>query len=83
MLEGERPLCVCRWGGGWGVRASDSTWVGNHDDDAVGAVSDNLRDNVLEDVDVSLDEVQPALSLLLTDSGRHHHDAGVCCHRVV
>ncbi len=64
--------CVC-----------DGTWVGNHNDDAVGAVSDDLRDDVLKDVDVSLDEVQPALSFLLTDSSCHHHDAGVCCHRVV
>lgn len=59
------------------------TWVGNHDDDAVGAVPDDLRDDVFKDVDVPLDKVQPALSLLLTDSCRHHHDAGVCCHRVV
>lgn len=60
-----------------------STWVGNHDDDAVGAVSDDQRDDVFEDVDVSLDEVQPALPLLLTDPSRHHHDAGVCRHRVI
>lgn len=38
---------------------------------------------MLEDVDVSLHQVQPALAILLTDSGCHHHDAGVCCHRVV
>lgn len=63
--------------------AFDSTWVGNHNDDAVRAVCDDLRNDVLEDVDVSLDEIQPALSLLLTDSSRHHHDAGVCCHRVI
>ena len=61
----------------------DATWVRNHDDDAVGAVSDNLGDDVLEDVDVPLDEVQPALPLLLTHSGCHHHDAGVCCHGVI
>jgi len=61
----------------------ESTWVGHHNDGAVGAVSDDLRDDVFEDVDVSLDEVQPALSLLLTDSGCHHHDAGVRCHGVV
>lgn len=66
-----------------GMKTLSSTWVGNHDDDAFGAVSDDLRDNVLEDVDVSLDKVQPALSLLLTDSSCHHHDAGVCCHRVI
>lgn len=65
------------------MKTLDSTWVGNHNDDAFRAVSDDLRDDVLEDVDISLDEVQPALSLLLTDSSCHHHDAGVCCHRVV
>lgn len=59
------------------------TWVGNDNDDAIRAVSDDLRDDVLKDVDVSLDEVQPALSLLLTDTSRHHHDARVFCHRVV
>lgn len=61
----------------------DSTWVGDHDDDAVRTVSDDLRDNVLEDVDISLDEVQPALAFLLTDSRCHHHDAGVCSYRVI
>lgn len=64
----------CVWGG---------TWVRNHNDGAVGAESDDLRDNVLKYVDISLDEVQPALALLLTDSRCHHHDAGVCCHRVI
>lgn len=68
----------------WGAwRRRDGTWVGDHDDDAVGAVSDDLRDDVLEDVDVSLHQVQPALALLLTDPGCHHHDPGVCRHRVV
>lgn len=38
---------------------------------------------MFEDVDVSLHQVQPALALLLTDPGCHHHDAGVCGHRVV
>lgn len=61
----------------------NGTWVGNNNDNAVRAVSDDLGDDVLEDVDVSLDEVQPALPLLLTNSSRHHHDAGVCRHRVV
>ena len=56
------------------------TWVGDHDDDAVRTVSDDLRDDVLKDVDVSLDQVQPALPLLLTDSSCHHDDAGVSCH---
>lgn len=55
------------------------TWVGNNNDDAVGTVSHDLRDDVLKDVDVSLDQVQPALTLLLTDSSCHHDDAGVSC----
>lgn len=38
---------------------------------------------MLKDVDVSLNEVQPALPLLLTDSGGHHDDAGVSCNRIV
>lgn len=61
----------------------NSTWVGNHNDDAVGTVLNDLGDDVLEDVDVSLHQVQPALPLLLTDSSCHHHDAGVGCNRVV
>lgn len=60
-----------------------STWVGHNDDDAVRAVFDDLGDDVFKDVDVPLDEVQPALALLLANSGCHHHDAGVCCHRVI
>lgn len=63
--------------------AAEWTWVGNNNDDAVGAVSDNLGDDVLKDVDVSLDEVQPALPFLLTDSGGHHNDAGVSCNWIV
>lgn len=59
------------------------TWVGNHDDDAVRTVFDNLGDDVLEDVDISLDQFQPALPLLLTDSGCHQHDVRVCCHRII
>lgn len=59
------------------------TWVGDHDDNTLRAVSDDLRDDVFEDVGVSLHQVQPALALLLPDPRRHHHDAGVCCHRVI
>lgn len=65
------------------MRTPRGTWVGHHDDDALGAVSDDLGDDVLEDVDVPLDEVEPALPLLLTDAGCYHYDAGVGCHRVV
>lgn len=72
---------VCVRGGE--TRRDADTWVGHHDDDALGAVFDDLGDDVLEDVDVPLDEVEPALPLLLTDAGRYHHDAGVGCHRVV
>lgn len=61
----------------------DGTWIGNNNDGTVGAVSDNLRYNVLKYVNVSLDKVQPALSLLLTDSGCYYNDAGVGCDRVV
>ena len=61
----------------------DGTWIGNNDDGTVGAVSDNLGYDVLKYVNVSLDEVQPALSLLLTDSGCHYNNAGVSCNRVV
>lgn len=38
---------------------------------------------MLEDVDVALDEVEAALSLLLTHAGCDHHDARVGCHRIV
>jgi len=61
----------------------DSTWVGNNNDDTVRTVSDNLGDDVLKDVDISLDKVQPALPFLLTHSSCHHNDAGVSCNRVV
>lgn len=64
-------------------RQRRSTWVGHHDDDAVGAVLDDLRDDVLEDVDVALDEVEAALSLLLPHAGRDHHDARVGRHRII
>lgn len=57
--------------------------VGNNNDDTVWAVSYNLGDDVLEYVDVSLYKVQPALPLLLTDSGCDYNNARVCCNRVV
>lgn len=69
--------------GGKRGRRRDGTWVRHHDDDALGAVADDLRDDVFEDVGVPLHQVQPALALLLTDAGGHHHHAGVCRHRVV
>ncbi len=59
------------------------TWVGHDDEDAVGTVSDDLRDDVFEDVDVSLHQIQSALALLLTHACRHHHDTRVSRHRVI
>lgn len=59
------------------------TWIGHHNEDAVRTVFDNLRDDVFENVDVSLHQVQSALTLLLTHSGRHHNDTRVSGHRVV
>lgn len=76
-------MCVREEGKEDGMRTPRGTWVGHHDDDALGAVLDDLGDDVLEDVDVPLDEVEPALPLLLTDASCYHHDAGVGCHRVV
>lgn len=59
------------------------TRVGDHDESAVGTVLDDLRDDRLEDVDVPLHQVEAALSLLLTDTSRHHDQTGVGRHRVV
>lgn len=59
------------------------TRVRDDDDDAVGAVSDDLRDDVSEDVDVSLHQIQSALALLLPSARRHHHDTRVGGHRVI
>lgn len=53
------------------------TWVGDHHQDAVGTVFDNVRDDELEDVDVALNQVETALALLLASSGRHHHHLGI------
>lgn len=53
------------------------TWVGNHQDDAVGAVLDDLRNDEFEDIDIPLHQVEATLTLLLTDSCSHHHDLGV------
>lgn len=59
------------------------TRVGDDDEDAVGTVFDDLRDDVFEDVDVPLHQVEAAFALLLTNASRHHHDARVRRHRVV
>ncbi len=59
------------------------TWVGHDDEDAVGTVSDDLRDDAFEDVDVSLHQIQSALALLLTHACRHHHDTRVSRHGVI
>lgn len=59
------------------------TRVGDDDDDAVGTVSDDLRDDESEDVDISLHQIQSALALLLPSTRRHHHDTRVSTHRVI
>lgn len=59
------------------------TWVGHHHQDAVGAVLDNVGDDELEDVDVTLHKVEAAFALLLTSTGGHHHHLGVGRHTVV
>lgn len=50
------------------------TWVRHHNEDAVGAVSNNLWDDVFEDVDISLHKVESALAFLLPYARCHHHD---------
>lgn len=59
------------------------TWVRDHHQDAVGAVLDNVRDDKLENVDVTLHKVKTALALLLSSAGGHHHHLGVGCDAVV
>lgn len=80
--------------GGRGVRRRDGadrlpwlhqppTWVGDHHQDAVGAVFDDVGDDELEDVDVALNQVEAALALLLASAGRHHHHLGISGDAVV
>lgn len=64
-------------------RFSALTWVGDHHQDAVGAVLDNVGDDELEDVDVALHQVEAALALLLAGAGSHHHHSGISRHTVV
>lgn len=48
------------------------TRVGDHNDCAVGAVLDNLRDDGLEDINIPLHQVEAALSLLLANTSSQH-----------
>lgn len=59
------------------------TWVRNHQQDAVGAVLDDVGDDKLEDVHVALHQVQTALALLLAGTSSHNYHLGVGCHTVV
>lgn len=59
------------------------TRVGDHNECAVGAVLDDLRDDGLEDIDVPLYQVEATLPLLLADTRCHHHQSGVSSHRIV
>ena len=65
-------LCVC-----------SRTWVGDDHEGAVGAVFDDLRDDGSENVNVPLDQVEPALSFLLAHASRHHHNTGVGGHCII
>lgn len=64
-------------------RHSLATWVGDHHQDAVGAVLDDVGDDELKDVDVALHQVETALALLLASTSGHDHHLGVGCHTVV
>ena len=57
--------------------ASSCTGVGDDQQDSVGAVLDDLGDDELEDVDVTLHQVQTTLALLLTSTGGDHHHLGM------
>lgn len=59
------------------------TWVGHHQDDTVRAVLYNVGNDELKDVDISLHQVQPALSLLLASTSSHNHNLRVGSHTVV
>lgn len=78
--QGEAPAQRRRAGGATAWRL---TGVGDHHQDAVGTVFDNVGDDELEDVDVALNQVEPALALLLPGSRRHHHHLGISRHAVV
>lgn len=66
-----------------GGHSQPLTWVGDHHQDAVGTVLDDVWDDELEDVDVALNQVEAALALLLAGSSRHHHHLGVSSDAVV
>lgn len=59
------------------------TWIGHHNESAVGAVFDDLRDDRFEHVDVPLNQVEATLALLLTHTSRHHNQTGVGRHCIV
>ena len=59
------------------------TWVGNHNDDAVRTVLDDLRNDELEDVNVPLHQIQATLPFLLANSCSYHHDLGIGSDRVI
>lgn len=59
------------------------TWVGDHQQDCVGAILDNVGDDELEDVDIALHQVKTALALLLAGTSGHDHHPGISCHTVV
>lgn len=59
------------------------TRIGHHQHDAVGAILDNVWDDELEDVDISLHQVQSAFTLLLASSSSHYNHLRVGSHAIV
>jgi len=59
------------------------TWIGNHQDGAVRAVFDDLRNDEFEDIHIPLNQVEATLSFLLTNSCSYYHNLGVGCDSIV
>lgn len=50
---------------------------------ALWTVLHNVQNDELEDVNVSLDQIEPALSLLLTGPRGDNDQLGVCSHTII
>jgi hypothetical protein len=70
--------CHSRASAGWLL-----TWIGDDQQLAVWTVLDNVGNDELEDVHVSLDQVEPALPLLLTGPRGDNDQLGVRSYTVV
>jgi hypothetical protein len=49
-------------------------WVGHHNQDGISGVFDNLRDDLLEDLHVSLEKIQAGLAWMLSYTCSKHDD---------